>query len=62
MEKKLMLSWLRIVNWLAKRSPWLAKRWGIVGVAAYIIPDGPNKGLFMGIAFVMDEIRAEKQK
>lgn len=55
--KELKLAQLRIMAWLARRSPCLAMRWGLVGILAAEIQDGPDKGLPLGVALAMDAVR-----
>ena len=41
---------------LAMRYPCLAWRWGLVGIAASPVVDGPRKGLPLGVAMALDRL------
>lgn len=56
-RKMLKIAQLRVMAWLAQRSPRLAMRWGLVGIMAAEIQDGPDKGLPLGVAFALDAVR-----
>lgn len=43
--------------WLAKQSSCLARRWGLVGIMAAEITEGPDKGMPLGIALAVDAVR-----
>ena len=47
----------RVMAWLAQRSPRLAWRWGLVGIMAAEITEGPDKGMPLGVAWAMDAVR-----
>ena len=57
MNKELKLTQLRAMAWLAKCSPYLARRWGLVSILGATVIRGPNAGLPLGIAMAMDAIR-----
>lgn len=43
-------------GWLAVRVLCLARRWGIVGIAAANVIDGPYKGLPLGVAMGLEKL------
>lgn len=56
-RKELKLAKLRLMAWLAQRSPCLAMRWGLVGIMAAEITEGPDKGMPLAVALAMDAVR-----
>ena len=56
-RKELKLAQLRLMAWLGQRSPCLAMRWGLVGIMAAEITEGPDKGMPLGVAWAMDAVR-----
>lgn len=56
-RKELKLAQLRSMAWLAQRSSCLAMRWGLVGIMAAKITEGPDNGMPLGVAWAMDAVR-----
>jgi hypothetical protein len=55
--KALKITRLIAIGWIAKHSRCLSMRWGLIGIMGATVIGGPNKGIPLGVALALDELR-----
>jgi len=50
---RVVIARIYLCYWLARLSPCLARRWGLVGLMAATVHGGPRDGLPLGVALAL---------